>query len=289
MYAIKLRLKYLAVFICIYNLIIAQGGVDEPGKYKPVSNHYLNKYYKRFYKAPKPYDTLVKPQGALTTSIWRIIDVNQGENKYIFYGNSKTQMVDLFEIIKFGLITGKINAFRNEEFSNYKKNIIPISELNNMLMGKPDTIVETFFDSDGIESTSKRVEQNEVSTANLEGFVLKEDWYMDKHFGKVDKRIIGLCPVVIDKQTNTSKPLFWLFYNECRQLFASFEAKNNTPDVRISFDELFLKRNFNSVISKHSNVFDRKISAYKIGQDTYFENEEFNAKLNSKDFDFFHN
>ena len=276
------------MFICFSHLSKSQkdslAGVEKPGEYK---THYLQKYYKRFYHPPKTFDTLIKPQDGVSQSLWRIIDINQTENKTIFYGNSKKQLVDLFEIIKFGLITGKIYAFRNETFSQYEKNMLSLSELKLMLIGKPDTITESIFDSDGNETKETRVEQNEISSFNLQGYILKEDWYLDKHFGKVEKRIIGMCPVVFDKKTNVSKPLFWVFYNECRQLFASFEAKNITPDVPISFDELFLKRNFYSVINKHSNVFNRNISSYKIGEDTYLENEAFNTKLNNKDFDFF--
>jgi gliding motility associated protien GldN len=280
-------LTYSLLFLFCRGFIFAQGGIETPGDYKKKSSHYLDPYYRKFYITPKQIDTLIRPQGAVVHTLWRIIDINETSNKAIFFGNSNKKMVDFFEIIKYGLVTGKIHAFRNENFANFKKNIIPPSEVLSMFITEADTVVESIFDADGNETTEKKVQGGELSSFNLQGYVLKEDWFFDAHFAKTDKRIIGLCPVVIDKKTDQSKPLFWLYYNECRQLFASFEARTKQGEDRMSFDELFFSRNFSSVICKYSNIFDRNIVSFKVGQDVFLEHQLQTSRLANKDLDFF--
>jgi gliding motility associated protien GldN len=261
-------------------------GVEtNPKNYKV---HFLESSYKRFYHPPKPMDTLVRPDVAVVQTLWRIIDINQVDNKMVFYGYSPKKLVDLFEIIKFGLLTGRINAFTNEKFSKAEHTALPLSEVRKRIFLAPDSVEERIYDADGNETVVKKLKEGELTSSDLQGYILKEDWYIDKHWGKTDRRITGICPVFYDKVTGHSQPLFWLYYNECRQLFSSFEAKNTYTDDRITFDELFFAKHFYSVIYKSSNVFDRNINSYKIGQDVYLETQKIITGLGNKDYDSFH-
>ena len=83
---------------------------------------------------------------------------------------------------------------------------------------------------------------------------LKEDWFFDAKYSRIDVRIIGICPVKVkrDKEGNILgyEQLFWLYYPHIRGVLNSVEAikKQKDDDPRISFDDILLKRMFDSSI-----------------------------------------
>jgi gliding motility associated protien GldN len=112
-----------------------------------------------------------------------------------------------------------------------------------------------------------------------------EEWYFDKKLGKLDVRIIAIQPIYMayDDQAGRvlKKPLFWIQYDEIRDVLAKKEAYVNKNDAqRISFDDLFMQRKFGSVIYGESNVYnDRMISDYQLGKYTLFEAERIKNEL----------
>ena len=71
-------------------------------------------------------------------------------------------------------------------------------------------------------------------------------------------------------------PLFWVKFDEIRDILATKEAfASNNDAQRISFDDLFMQRRFGSIIYGVSNVYnDRMISEYSVGKAALFESEE---------------
>jgi len=70
-------------------------------------------------------------------------------------------------------------------------------------------------------------------------------------------------------------------YDEARDILSKKEAYNQFNDAqRISFDDLFLQRRFDSYIIAESNVYnDRVISEYAVGRDAMFEAERVKKDL----------
>jgi gliding motility associated protien GldN len=92
---------------------------------------------------------------------------------------------------------------------------------------------------------------------------VKEDWFFDKERSVMDVRILGLCPVVYQKDENGTisgmRELFWLYFPQCRFVFNNYFVYNTHNDAQwFSFDDLFWKRQFSSTIYKESNVYDRE-------------------------------
>jgi len=53
------------------------------------------------------------------------------------------------------------------------------------------------------------------------------------------------------------KPLFWVKFDEIRDILAKNEAVVSNNDAqRLSFDDLFMQRRFGSIIWGESNVFN---------------------------------
>lgn len=113
---------------------------------------------------------------------------------------------------------------------------------------------------------------------------IKEDWFFDKERSVLDVRIIGICPVVYNRDEsgniNGLKELFWLYFPECRYVFQNFFVQNKDNDAqRMSFDDLFWKRMFQSYIVKSSNIYDREIDSYKAGVDALLESERIKEEI----------
>jgi len=115
-------------------------------------------------------------------------------------------------------------------------------------------------------------------------YKIKEDWFFDKERSVLDRRIIGIAPVVyrIDGNGNIAglRELFWLYFPECRYVFQNFFVQNRHNDSqRMSFDDLFWKRMFQSFIVKETNLYDRDIDSYKAGVDALLESERIKEKI----------
>ena len=118
-------------------------------------------------------------------------------------------------------------------------------------------------------------------------YKLKEDWFFDKERSVLDVRIIGLAPMKYIRENNDptgaitgTKEMFWLYFPECRYVFQNFfvQARNNDSQ-RMSFDDLFWKRMFQSYIEKESNIYDREIDTYKSGVSALLESEKIKEKI----------
>lgn len=128
-------------------------------------------------------------------------------------------------------------------------------------------------------------EYNWYLSQDIVQYRIKEDWFFDKERSVLDVRIIGICPVIYDKDPATGeisglKELFWLYFPECRYVFQNFFVQNRDNDAqRMSFDDLFWKRMFQSYIMKETNLYDREIESYRAGVDALLEAEKIKDQI----------
>jgi len=123
-----------------------------------------------------------------------------------------------------------------------------------------------------------------IESKDIVQYKIKEDWFFDKERSVLDVRIIGIAPVVYQRdQQGTiigTKELFWLYFPECRYVFQNFFVQSrNNDSQRMSFDDLFWKRMFQSYIDKESNIYDREIDTYKAGVNALLESEKIKDKI----------
>lgn len=150
-----------------------------------------------------------------------------------------------------------------DENGEYIMTIDPETGLESFTYAPPDTF---YFESKDIVQ-----------------YRIKENWIFDKERSMMDQRIIALAPVVYDmdidadgnKQITKMKELFWLYFPHCRFVFNNYFTYNDKNDAQwMSYDDLFWKRRFNSVIYKSSNNYDRHVETYRVGVDALHESEK---------------
>jgi gliding motility associated protien GldN len=184
--------------------------------------------------------------------IWRTIDLTDSVNR-IFSMPGQTLMAMIMEGIK----AQKIVAYYDEAFTKaltYDKVIRVLSD--STIIPDLDSVT-----GDQIGSHSMFVPFNPDSVTRLE---IKEDIYVDKVRGRLITQIIGMSPLKKVKGSagdvlGEQHP-FYLYFPQCRNVFASKEAFDTQRDIYdVSYDDLFIQRNFNSVIVKESNPGDLRI------------------------------
>jgi gliding motility associated protien GldN len=228
---------------------------------------------------PIPYPYLREADITWTRRIWRVIDMREKMNQpFYFPERPQNSWRSFVQIIMDGLKEGTITAYSPETDQflvplNYKELLDRLERTDSVRLPRPDN-PDILYDT---------VIKIEFDPANVKKIKIKEDFYFDRQRSVVEVRILGICPVVdeIDKTTGEKrfeKNLFWIYFPECRNLFAKNEMFNlkNGSAGRMTYDDVFMKRMFASYIYKEENVYDRSINEYSTGVDALLEAE--NAK-----------
>lgn len=232
-----------------------------------------------------PYPYIRQADVMWERRVWREIDLREKMNLPLYYPiDSIGDRKSLFDVIRDGILNdGSITAYSpgplgiNDEFS---EPMTPdqVAEL----LTKVDTSVqENIFDPGTWDTT---IVVQSVGSAEIVRYQLKEDWIFDRQRSVMDIRIIGICPLKEnygdDGEFRGYSKLFWLYFPELRYVLVNWDAFNRENDAeRRSFDHVFWTRQFSSVITKVSNVYDRNIAEYKQGMDALLLSEEIKADL----------
>jgi gliding motility associated protien GldN len=74
--------------------------------------------------------------------------------------------------------------------------------------------------------------------------------------------------------------MYWVYYPDLRPILVKHEVYNPRNDaVRLTWEDLFEARMFQSFIMKESNVHDRRIQEYATGIDQLFESDRIKQEM----------
>ncbi len=170
----------------------------------------------------------------------------------------------------------EIIAFKDEDF------MLPLelAQLKEMLV-KKDSVDRYVVDELGNEGIEKvLVTDSSGIFRRVLKIRVKEDWYFDKQRSEVNVRIIGLAFYEYIEEKEAYRELFWVYYPACRKSLSNSYSYNSRNDNEYrSFDELLIKRDFNSIVVKESNVYDRYIQEYSKGIDALTESDDIKTDL----------
>jgi gliding motility associated protien GldN len=217
---------------------------------------------------------------AWSQKYYRLIDLREKSNQPLYYPTDQTRdgRKSFISIILDQIKSGKITAY---------------SPLN-------VTVPTTYQDIETNMGAMTRTQQIQIDAAGhyrdstiteaakpeeIKQIMLYEEWYFDKKLSVLNVRIIALCPYYmgIDPELNKPlhKPLFWIKFDDIRDVLSKNEAflsDNNAQ--RLSFDDLFMQRRFDSFIWGKSNVMnDRMVNEYAVGKAALFEADRLKTEL----------
>ncbi len=225
--------------------------------------------------------------------VWRTIDLREKFNHPIYFPETPiNDRKSLFDVIKAGLFSGEIYAFDNPVFDDEFKVKMSNKQIKDMFFVWDST--QTAEDPLHPGTFIPNPQMTALESHDIKQYWVKEDWFFDNKRSIMDVRILGLCPLKEKLDPSTGEwigvePLFWIYFPQCRNLFAKSEVFNTKNDAqRITYDDLFSKRMFSSYIRKESNVMDRDINSYASGVDAILESDRVKDDIFKMEHDMWH-
>lgn len=229
-------------------------------------------------KKPMPVPFVREADVAWKKRVWREIDFRQKMNQGFYYPTvNHENWKNFITVIMDGLKEGKIQAF---EVDKTDEMLTPLS-YNKFVTSQTSEVTKTYINPNTQEEYDTviitRFDPSEVMRVRI-----KEDWYFDKQRSELQVRIIAICPVKMKDMDGVKvpQPLFWIPYESAREVLARapFFNRNNSA-AKLSYDEIFTNRMFDSYIYKEENIYDRSIREYAQGVDAMLESERIKQSI----------
>ena len=241
-----------------------------------------------------PYPALREADVMYVRRIWQDIDLRQKINQMFYFPVDPIEdRKNLFDVIRYALeVEGSLTAYGTGPAGDDDEFRYPYTGTQVDSVLNPTVIIPQFGPVTG-EVIGSMEAQTTLNSQDIVRYRLKEDWVWDRQRSQRHVRIIGMAPIIEKKDDEGNSqglaPLFWLYYPECRYVFANAECYNYENDAqRRTFEEIFQKRYFSSYIVKETNVFDRSIADYAQGLDALLESERIKDELFTIEHDLWH-
>ena len=245
-------------------------------------------------KKPMPYPPVRESDVIWEKVVWREIDFNERFNQFFYFptndsvnSQGRTNLVSLIlRAVKNGEIS---NVYDDDDMKAPKDPAKAISDL----AGEPiererpkvDADGQTIFDEDGEPEMEKWLQERTFDITTATKIRIKERWYIDKQDSRQKVRILGLA-FEYDKELasgNTARNWsFWIPMNDMavRNVLVNANAFDENNDVvENSYDDVFIARYFDSYIIRTSNIHNRSISDYLVGEDAILEAQKLEEEI----------
>ncbi|MDG2425297.1 MAG: gliding motility protein GldN [Flavobacteriales bacterium] len=280
-----LRLSFLLIFLAEVGHGNAQVQSILDGAYVKETN---------LTKRVVPYPPLREADVMYQRRIHQDIDLRQKINQQFYFPiNQIEDRKNLFDVIRYALeVEGSLTAYGTGPTGADDEFHYPLSPTQVDSLLNPTELVDD-WDIDTGEKIGSREVRGTISAQDIVRYRIKEDWIWDRQRSQRYIRIIGIAPVKEsfddDGISKGLTPLFWLYYPECRYVFANAECYNIRNNAqRRTFEDVFQKRYFASYIIKEDNVFDRAIGDYARGLDALLESERIKNEMFQLEHDLWH-
>ncbi len=232
-------------------------------------------------KVPVPLPYIRKADVMWSKRIWREVDFRQKFNqKFYFPIETQADWKSFIVVVLDALKEGQLTAY---DISSTDELLVPIT-YNEIIGRQTDSIYQIMQRPYPPYEEYDTVIYTEFDPTKVMRMRIKEDWYFDAARSQMMFRIQAICPVMIKERNGqeVTEPLFWLSYPESREVFAQALVFNEfNSAARLTYDEVFWKRLFDSYIYKEQNVFDRRISQYATGVDALLEADRIKKEMMS--------
>jgi len=266
------------------------GQVLDPGAESPLDGVY-SKSIDTPHKKPIPYVQLREADIMWLQRVWREVDMRQKANHSFYFPLDPTQgrknfMTTIMESIQLERIHAYAAVDSNTLFPDdtFKRQITYDEAMGAFTTKTTIEDVDEWGDIMYVEAADT------IKLDQITRFRIKEEVFFDKQRSIMETRILGIAPVKPEKNEDGDiegyTEAFWIYFPEARFVFAEAEVYNVHNDAdRMTYEELFWKRKFNSRIIKVSNVYDRTIDQYKSPLDALLEAEFLEEQIFNREHD----
>ena len=275
-----------------------------------------------------PYAHLREADYVWSKKVWRTIDLREKQNYPLYYPlQPLNDRWNLFDILKGAILSGDLTAYKPLDEDKFlvsgivdgdllRYPVVPnsaqgmadpeyqaqITKLFNDVkdLGEQPIVLDVDpygneiyeYDANGDIAYERIADTTEVLAQDVIEYHIKEEWFFDKQRSVLDQRILAIAPVryIMENGTPTAKrEMFWVYFPEARYILQNFFVYNEHNDaMRMSFDDLFWKRKFQSYIDKQTNIYDREINDHKVGVDALLESDAIKYDIFKTEHDLWH-
>jgi len=233
-------------------------------------------------RKPVPYQFVREADVMWSKIIWRQIELSERANQHLYFPTTPTDgRLSLIDVLLEGIHTQGLTAY-DESGGDEFATILTEQQIHKNLGAAVN--IETVIDEN--DNVVEKSVETPYMSSEVTRYRLKELWFFDKQRSVLECRIIGLCAIRVyhkepDDPEERQMRVFWIYYPEARKLLANAECFNPKNDAaRLSFEDIFQKRYFQSFIVAESNMYDnRLISEYAQGQECLLEAENIKEQI----------
>ena len=239
-------------------------------------------------KQPVPYAYVREADVVWAKDIYRIIDLRQKQNLALYYPLKPIgDRMSLVSLLLYGIDSEGVRAFSTTDVRNEFTVQMTKDDIDDAFGAGIDSL--TVPDVNTGEMVTSVI-QKERKVEEVKQIMLKEKWFFDRNHSVMKVQIVGICPIRVYAQRDDQgmptdvflrRQTFWVYFPEIRPILANHEIFNRNNDAqRISFDDFFWQRRFNSYIVAESNVYDnRTVTSYALGIDAQLEAEKIKQSI----------
>jgi gliding motility associated protien GldN len=246
--------KYLKIFLFSFSCTIyldAQVNIlnaDNPNEIGVLSEEQMQRLSNKKYLE---YPYVDEKDIMWSKVVYEEIDLSEKFNHPLYFpkdGLYSTERKSLWYTIREAILNGNIKNIYNDANPNFTE------------LFDRDTYLKRLENREGPEVVP-------LKSMDIVSYKIKGIWYVDKRFGEMRFRLLGIMPRGKDMNNlSNDEPvdLFWLWYKDLRPTLHKqlvFDDRNNSS--RITFDQLLTSRRFTARIFALDNVFnDRPVDQY---------------------------
>lgn len=209
-----------------------------------------------------PYPYVREADVKYEKKVIRVVDTRQKMNKVITWPKNPLSM-HIWE----WAIKGQIRAYVNDSLTSFysaedvfeRPSTTEILEVQNP--DNPDDPYDLILDTIITPFDHEKIVK----------YYVYEVWYFDYKHSVFKPRIMAIAPIFRMKVEGVDLgefPIYWFRFDDLRPLLAQQEVFNRYNDAaRISYDDWFQFRIFDSYILKESNVWDYRVNEFPEFQD----------------------
>ena len=276
----KKVLRLQNVFIVVLFLVFFDSTAQDCGVFVPTTSSGFGGVSGGFFQSSRfiSYPYVREADVMWMKRYWRVLDLREKINHNYFYPIEPVAgRQNLATCLLNALCSGEAVAYSpvDDEFS--------IQLTRSEIIGSTSSN-DTIYIENEFGTTVPQLIVNSFEPSSVKRIRLKEDWIFHNGRSALEKRIIGICPVMEKFDENGEykgeMPLFWIYFPSVRGLLKSQIVQNfHNVGEPFNYDRLLQMRFFSSYIYKKSNVYDRKIDTYQTGIDALLEGEKFEIEL----------
>ena len=194
--------------------------------------------------------------------VYRVIDLREKLNFPLYFPEDASDgRQSLFALIFRLMQEGKIYGF---DFDEAKEVFSEDFKVNFSELLEKYQIIHTSEVDPITNETVYIIDESDIPNREVLKFFLKEVWFFDKSTSIFSVKTLAICPVLSreDELGNLQRvPLFWVPFDMLRPHLAQTEVliSDRNNGMRMSYDDLFIKRRYGSYIYKASNVKNRSL------------------------------